>query len=592
MSFWQYLGAPEGDGGLLGDPRAYAAAQGLAGLTGTFGGLAAAFAPTTDPGARARALAAIGPMSQNAMAGVRQGAMQDAQTARQTAADKAFSDLARNGNIPEHLRPLLPAMDRSAATALIGQSLRDRQQTQEARDFIGGMGGGTASPAPAQPPTMAAGGNATSVPPNLMPFFEEASRETGIPVPLLVAQARQESNFNPSARGQAGEIGVMQIKPSTAQMPGFGVQPADPASLSDPRTNIMFGARYLAGRAGRGDWNDAGFVDRALGSYNGGGDPNYAANVRRWMQPQGGDVTSVAGQQSGGQAQPGGVTPQQIAMAAASGNPMLQRWATTMAPFVRQQVRADDQPETAYGTVQWGMRGDQPVMMVPTNRGNVRELQPPAGIMLTPPTTQVNTGTTVDFRNQRTGQAVTSVPINTRQREAEQALGTAQGQAAAAAPAVIPQTEYAMSLVDGLRNHRALTASTGLTGPILSALPGTPMYDFRQRVGQLQGQNFLAAFEALRGGGQISNAEGEKATQAVARLNQGLSERDFRQALDELTGILRTGLQRSQQAQARGELRQPRAPDAAGVGPEAPIGNSGMTATPPNGAGWSIQRVQ
>jgi hypothetical protein len=129
-------------------------------------------------------------------------------------------------------------------------------------------------------------------PPDLMQHFEAASAETGIPVPVLVAQARQESNFNPQARGRAGEIGVMQIMPSTARQPGFGVAGVDPATLDDPGENIRFGARYLRARAGaNADFNDPQALATALRNYNGGGDPRYVENVMRFM-PQ--DVATPA----------------------------------------------------------------------------------------------------------------------------------------------------------------------------------------------------------------------------------------------------------------------------------------------------------
>jgi hypothetical protein len=123
------------------------------------------------------------------------------------------------------------------------------------------------------------------VPPNLWSMFHEASRVTGVPVEVLAKIARQESAYNPAAVGRAGEVGVFQILPSTARQPGFGVQPADPAALRDPRANVMFGAQYLAGRAraaGVTDWADPAQRSRALLAYNGGGDPNYVANVERW----------------------------------------------------------------------------------------------------------------------------------------------------------------------------------------------------------------------------------------------------------------------------------------------------------------------
>jgi hypothetical protein len=129
-------------------------------------------------------------------------------------------------------------------------------------------------------------------PPDLMQHFEAASAETGIPVPVLVAQARQESNFNPQARGRAGEIGVMQIMPSTARQPGFGMAGVDPATLDDPGENIRFGARYLRARGGaNADFNDPQALATALRNYNGGGDPRYVENVMRFM-PQ--DVATPA----------------------------------------------------------------------------------------------------------------------------------------------------------------------------------------------------------------------------------------------------------------------------------------------------------
>jgi hypothetical protein len=151
-------------------------------------------------------------------------------------------------------------------------------------------------------------GASLSASPEMLGYFREASAATGIPMDLLIAQARQESGFNPNAKGQAGEIGVMQIKPSTATSPGYGMQGVDPASLSDARNNIMFGAQYLKARGGPGDPNDPAWQARALGSYNAGGDPNYVANVFRYRpgmsptDPAAGVTTYAAG---GPPAQPG-----------------------------------------------------------------------------------------------------------------------------------------------------------------------------------------------------------------------------------------------------------------------------------------------
>ena len=129
-----------------------------------------------------------------------------------------------------------------------------------------------------------------------LPFFEQASRETGIPVELLVAQARQESSLRPNVVSRTGGQGLMQIQPSTARDPGYGVAPIAPDRVFDPESNIMFGARYLAARgraAGVTDWNDPVQRARGLQAYNGGGDPNYVRNVERHMNGNNGVLPGV-----------------------------------------------------------------------------------------------------------------------------------------------------------------------------------------------------------------------------------------------------------------------------------------------------------
>ena len=147
----------------------------------------------------------------------------------------------------------------------------------------------TGAAAPSSVPIPARGtggpGASASAPTAWLPYFEEASQKTGIPVDLLIAQARQESGFNPNATGQAGELGVFQIKPSTAANPGGGMQGVDPASITGPdnvRNNIMFGAQYLKSRMGNGDPTNPAVQAAALHAYNGGGDPNYVQNVFRY----------------------------------------------------------------------------------------------------------------------------------------------------------------------------------------------------------------------------------------------------------------------------------------------------------------------
>jgi hypothetical protein len=192
-----------------------------------------------------------------------------------------------------------------ALTGAYDERIADQQEgannkwNSEALASLLGGGSSGSAPAAAAPAPAPASGGGTVAPEDLAPLIQKASAQTGIPVPVLTAQIKQESGFNPNAVGKAGEIGLMQIMPSTAKQPGFGMQGIDPAALRDPETNIMFGANYLKARGGKVDYNDQSNVAKALAAYNGGGDPNYVQNVTRFMPGQGGQQQPVQVAQNG-----------------------------------------------------------------------------------------------------------------------------------------------------------------------------------------------------------------------------------------------------------------------------------------------------
>jgi cell wall-associated NlpC family hydrolase len=72
----------------------------------------------------------------------------------------------------------------------------------------------------------AAAASVTPVPASLAPMFLQAAARYQVPVQLLTAVARTESNFNPGATSSAGALGLMQLMPATAA--GLGVDPRDP----------------------------------------------------------------------------------------------------------------------------------------------------------------------------------------------------------------------------------------------------------------------------------------------------------------------------------------------------------------------------
>lgn len=97
--------------------------------------------------------------------------------------------------------------------------------------------------------------------------------------------------------------------------------------------------------------------------------------------------------------------------------------------------------------------------------------------------------------------------------------------------------EAMLSTINGILQDPALPYSTGILSP-LQAVPGTPMKRFQGRANQLNGQAFLQAFQSLKGGGQITEVEGAKATQAIGRLDTAQDPADYTQALTELRDIL------------------------------------------------------
>lgn len=94
---------------------------------------------------------------------------------------------------------------------------------------------------------------------NLDSIFSAASDKFGVPVNLLKAVAKAESNFNPNATSSCGAMGIMQLMPGTAA--GLGVSDA-----YDPQQNIMGGAKYLKQLLDR----FSGDTSLAVAAYNAG----------------------------------------------------------------------------------------------------------------------------------------------------------------------------------------------------------------------------------------------------------------------------------------------------------------------------------
>jgi soluble lytic murein transglycosylase-like protein len=74
-------------------------------------------------------------------------------------------------------------------------------------------------------------------------LIKRYAKSYGVPVNLAKAVVRIESGYRPNIRGKAGEIGLMQVKLSTAR--GMGYK-GSAKGLYNPATNIRYGIQYLA----------------------------------------------------------------------------------------------------------------------------------------------------------------------------------------------------------------------------------------------------------------------------------------------------------------------------------------------------------
>lgn len=113
-----------------------------------------------------------------------------------------------------------------------------------------------------------------------------------------------------------------------------------------------------------------------------------------------------------------------------------------------------------------------------------------------------------------------------------------RGKAASAAT-----VDSQIAVIDKALNHPGRATATGLSGSAdpRNYIPGTDATDFRVVLDQIGGAAFLQAFESLKGGGAITEVEGKKATDAIARLNRAQSDSEFETSLRDLRAVMATG---------------------------------------------------
>jgi len=125
---------------------------------------------------------------------------------------------------------------------------------------------------------------------------------------------------------------------------------------------------------------------------------------------------------------------------------------------------------------------------------------------------------------------------NLREAASETAAGGVEGKTSAEAGAKLPFVETAtnrvLKVLDDLSNDDMREAFTGYSGYLPNVSPEAN--DYQASLDQVAGNVFLQAFNELRGGGAITEAEGNRATVSLSRLGQvAPSDAGYQKALDD-----------------------------------------------------------
>lgn len=232
---------------------------------------------------------------------------------------------------------------------------------------------------------------------------------------------------------------------------------------------------------------------------------------------------------------------------------------------------ADDQEyglNPQYGTDANG----NPVIIQLSKGGTSRRTALPEGVTLSKEPIRIDAGTHTVLLDPITRQPIGQIPKNLADAEEQKAGGKALGDARAALPQVEEAGNNMLSTIDSLASDPYLDS---MVGSVQGRMPNLTSDAARvqSKMDQIGGQSFLQAYNALRGGGQITEVEGKKATEAMARLNTAQSEADYRQALGELRTIVQTGLARARQKAGGG----------------APSGGAAKGNRTSSGVSWSVE---
>lgn len=221
-------------------------------------------------------------------------------------------------------------------------------------------------------------------------------------------------------------------------------------------------------------------------------------------------------------------------------------------------------------------RDGNPVVMQPRSDGSLAASKMPDGVTISKAPIKIDGGTEWILLDPITRAPLSRIPKGVSEAAAAKEVGEAAGKARVDLPRVDANADLALKTIEQIRNHPGKPYALGLAGR-LPIIPNTAQAGFVNLVEQAKGQAFLEAFNSLRGGGQITEAEGAKATQALARLDRAQRPEDFDQALRDLEDILKS-------SKARAKAAAGAVPQGGGDPPRQQTGEAPRGAAMPSGS--------
>jgi len=212
-----------------------------------------------------------------------------------------------------------------------------------------------------------------------------------------------------------------------------------------------------------------------------------------------------------------------------------------------------------------------PVLLQISDSGEAATTKLPEGVQLSKEPIKLDAGTHWVLLDPITRQPVGQIPKEIAAAETQKAVGKAQGEAAFDLPRIEQNAAQTVDLIERLKNHPGRAGSTGFIQGRLPAYSGDTQ-DFQTMLAQAKGQTFMQAYQSLKGGGQITEVEGQKAEAAIARLERAQSDEAFMKALDDFESVIKVGLDH-----ARRQAGKP----SESTGTDAPAGEASGGDTPP-----------